>query len=192
MNSSVKTGLLFSLVWIIAKMLFFATGILGEEIVPSVMLNILCILLAISVGLYIVKRKQIVTTSLLEDIKNALKAGMSYAAVVSVFIFFYYSKIDPEFNKHQISEAKIGIQKLLDEPEELQNLRDSNTEFEVMTKQDIYDSMIQGPENFYNAKSTMILSLLALLLLATLNSIFVAIIYRKIVFKDAHANLLDE
>ena len=192
MNSSVKTGLVFSLVWIIAKMLFFATGILGEEIVPSVMLNILCILLAISVGLYIVKRKQIVTTSLLEDIKNALKAGMSYAAVVSVFIFFYYSKIDPEFNKHQISEAKIGIQKLLDEPEELQNLRDLNTEFEVMTKQDIYDSMVQGPENFYNAKSTMILSLLALLLLATLNSIFVAIIYRKIVFKDAHANLLDE
>ena len=192
MNSSVKTGLVFSLVWIIAKMLFFATGILGEEIVPSVMLNILCILLAISVGLYILKKKQIVPTSLLEDIKNALKAGMSYAAVVSVFIFFYYSKIDSEFNKHQISEAKIGIQKLLDEPEELQNLRDSNTEFEVMTKQDIYDSMIQGPENFYNAKSTMILSLLALLLLATLNSIFVAIIYRKIVFKDAHANLLDE
>ena len=192
MNSSVKIGFLFALVWISAKMIFFATGVLGEEIVPSVMLNILCILMAISVGLYRLKRKQIVPTSILEDIKNALKAGMSYAAIVSVFIFFYYSKIDPEFNKHQISEAKIGIQKLLDEPEELQNLRDSNSEFEVMTKQDIYDSMVQGPENFYNAKSTMILSLLALLLLATLNSIFVAIIYRKVVFKDAHANLLSE
>ena len=102
------------------------------------------------------------------------------------------SGIDPEFNKHQVSEAKIGIQKLLDEPEELQSLRDSNSEFEVMTKEEIYDSMVQGPENFYNAKSTMILSLLALLLLATLNSIFVAIIYRKVVFKDAHSNLLKE
>jgi len=199
MKVTVKMGILFAAIWIASKMIFFITGITGKEIVPSVLLNILCMLLAISFGLYFQKRKEIKDrfeaskkalagdvieeSSMLSDIKNGLKAGVPYAIIVSLFIFFYYDTIDPDFNQHQISEAEMGIQKLLDDPVELDKIRAENEDFEVMTKDEIYNSMVQGPRIFYNAKSTAIVSMLALLMLATLNSIFVAIIYRKVVFK---------
>ncbi len=176
-------GLLFAAIWIASKMIFFITGVTEKEIVPSVLLNILFMLLAISFGLYYQKMKNTEESTMLSDIKNGLTAGVPYAIIVSIFIFFYYDTIDPDFNRHQIAEAEMGIQKMLDDPNELKTLRAENGDFEVMTKDEIYNSMIQGPQNFYNPKSTAIVSMLALLMLATLNSIFVTIIYRKIVFK---------
>ncbi len=183
MKVTVKMGLLFAIIWIAIKIIFFITGITEYKIIPAVMLNILCMLLAISFGLYFQKLRNIEATSILKDIKDGMTAGVPYAIIVSVFIFFYYNTIDPDFNKHQIAEAEMGIKKLLDNPDELKALRAANGEFEVMTKEEIYNSMIQGPRNFYNPKSTAIVSMLALLMLATLNSIFVTIIYRKVVFK---------
>ena len=201
MKVTVKMGVLFAAIWIASKMIFFITGITAKEIVPSVLLNILCMLLAISFGLYLQKRKdtkknheantsdniavstEMSETTMLSDIKSGLTAGVPYALIVSIFMFFYYDTIDPDFNRHQIAEAEMGIQKMLDNPKELKSLRAENGDFEVMTKEEIYNSMVQGPQNFYNAKSTAIVSMLALLMLATLNSILVTIIYRKIVFK---------
>ncbi len=202
MKVTVKMGLLFAAIWIASKMIFFITGITEKEIIPSVLLNILFMLMAISFGLYFHKRKEIKNhfdaktidnldvsdvlleeSSMLSDIKNGLKSGVPYAIIVSLFLFFYYDTIDPDFNQHQISEAEMGIQKLLDNPAELDKIRAENEDFEVMTKDEIYNSMVQGPQIFYNAKSTAIVSMLALLMLATLNSIFVTIIYRKVVFK---------
>ncbi len=183
MKITVKMGLLFAAIWIASKIIFFLTGVTQKEIVPSVLLNILFMLSAISFGLYYKKIKDTEESDMLSDIKNGLTAGVPYAIIVSVFIFFYYDTIDPDFNRHQIAEAEMGIKKLLDNPEDLKKLRAANGEFEVMTKEEIYESMIQGPQNFYNPKATAIVSMLALLMLATLNSIFVTIIYRKVVFK---------
>jgi hypothetical protein len=104
--------------------------------------------------------------------------------IVSIFIYFYYSEIDPEFNKHQIAEAHMGIKKELDKPNGLEKARAQNAEFEILSKEEIYEKLKTGPEGFYKASSTMTLSMLALLLLATLNSIFITVIYRKIVFRD--------
>ena len=100
-----------------------------------------------------------------------------------MFIYFYYNSIDPGYNQHQLSEAYTEIQKLLDTPEGLQQVRNSNPEFEVLTKEEIYDKLKQGPEGFYNPTSTMTLSMLGLLVLGTMNSIFIAVIYRKVVFR---------
>ena len=183
MKVTIKMGLLFAAIWIAIKMIFFITGIAGHNLVPIIFLNILCILLAISTGLYFQKRFSSEESSLLMDIKDGMTAGVPYAIIVSVFIFFYYNTIDPDFNKHQIAEAEMGIKKMVEDPVQLKQLRATNAEFEVMTDEEIYNSIVQGPENFYNPKSTMIVSLLALLMLATLNSILISIIYRKVVFK---------
>jgi hypothetical protein len=165
-------------------MLFFWTGATGFNIVPSVLLNMLCVLLSIAVGLFLHKRKETEASNALNDIKNGLTAGVPYAMIVSIFIYFYYSEIDPEFNKHQIAEAHMGIKKELDKPNGLEKARAQNAEFEILSKEEIYEKLKIGPEGFYKASSTMTLSMLALLLLATLNSIFITVIYRKIVFRD--------
>lgn len=156
----------------------------GYNIVPAVLMNMLFLLLAIAVGLYIHKRREQDSGNALNDIKNGLSAGLPYALVVSVFIYFYYEKIDPGFNQHQIAEAHAGISKLLETPEGLAEARSSNPDFEVLTKDEIFEKMKEGPEGFYKASSTMTLSMLAMLLLGTLNSIFITIIYRKVVFRN--------
>jgi hypothetical protein len=183
MRVTVLTGLTFALLWITVKMIFFWTGALGTNIKPAVLLNMLFLLSAIAVGLYLHKRQEKEPGNALLDIKNAMTAGVPYLVTVALFIYFYYGSIDPEFNQHQISEALTGIQKELDSPEGLANYRESNAEFEVMTKEEIFESIRTGPETFYSAKATAIIALLAMLLLATLNSILVAVIYRKIVFR---------
>lgn len=183
MKITIKTGLIFAFVWIAFKMIFFFTEALQEQIMPSVLLNILCILLAISIGLYKQKRRENEETSALHDIKNAMSAGVPYALIVSCFLYFYYSNIDPEFNRHQIVEAEIGIKKMLSDSVEFEAVKSTRPEFEVMSQDEIYEELIQGPRNFYKASTTMTISMLALLLLATINSIFVTIVFRKVVFR---------
>ena len=183
MKITVKVGLLFAAIWITVKMILYSTGAIGYDVKIPVLFNILCILLAISIGLFKLKRSQKEATSLLTDIKNGLTAGVPYAIIVSVFLYVFYEKIDTNFIPHRVAEVTYEMKKRLDDPQELKRLKAENEDFEVMTKEQIYERMIQGPVNTINSKSTMILALLALLMLATLNSIFVAVIYRKVVFK---------
>ena len=183
MKITVKVGIIFALVWILIKMIFFWTGMLEYNVVPSVMINILLLLASIAVGLYLQKRRATSSNNALHDIKNGMTAGVPYIVLVCLFLFTYYNKIDPAFNEHQIAEAHAGIQKLMDSPEGFKELQESNAEFEVMSRDEIFENLKKGPEGFYNAKSTTVVALLAMLLLATLNSIFITIVMRKVIFK---------
>jgi hypothetical protein len=183
MRVTVKAGLGFALLWILMKMVFFWTGSLNYNIVPPVLLNMLCLIAAIALGLYLHKRRETEVGNALNDIKNAMTAAIPYVLVVSIFIYLYYNSIHPGYNEHQLSEAYTDIQKLLDSPEGLQQVRNSNPEFEVLTKEEIYNKLKQGPEGFYSPTSTMTLSMLGLLVLGTMNSILIAVIYRKVVFR---------
>ena len=185
MRITVKIGLLFAAIWIAVKMMFYVTGMTGDSIQPSAMINILCLLLAISVGLFLQKRRSTEETSLMTDIKNGMTAGVPYILVVSIFMYIFYADINPEFISHLRAEKVQAMKTRLDDPNALARLKSENADFEVMTKEQIFDRMRQGPENTISAKSTSVLNLLALLLLATMNSIFVAVIFRKVVFGRA-------
>ncbi|MFT6981910.1 MAG: hypothetical protein ACJAUD_000677 [Crocinitomicaceae bacterium] len=184
MKITVKVGLLFAALWILIKMFFFWTGALGQNVVPMVLLNMLFVLLAISVALYLHKLKQTEYTNALGDIKNGMTAGVPYAMIVSIFIYAYYAKIDPEFNEHQKSEWEMRVKKELDAPGGLEKAQENNPDFEVLERDEIIAKMKSGYESFYNPTATMTLSMLALLLLATLNSIFVTVIMRRVVFRN--------
>lgn len=186
MKVTVKTGVIFAAVWILIKMMFFWTGMVGYNIVPAVLLNMLLILLAISIGLYLEKIKETEYASALSDIKNGMTAGVPYAVIVSVFVFFYYEKIDPGFNAHQMAEREYAMIKEIDSPGGLERVREQNTAFEVLSRDEILDKVRASNRGYFNAKSTMALTMLSLLLLATLNSIFVTVIFRRVVFRDVY------
>ena len=184
MNNSVKIGLGFAAAWCVVKYVSYLIEPLPANIMPTVLINILFLLSAIVVALYQIKRSATENGNLLDDIKNGLKAGVPYAVVVSLFIYVYYTKINPEYNQHQIAETEVQIGKLINDPVEFKRLKESNPSFEVMTKEQLFKEMQKGPKGFYNANSTMTLSLLAMLLLSTLYSILVAIVLRRIVFRE--------
>ena len=190
MKITVKIGLLFAAIWIAIKMILFLT-VTGEarfNVTPAIMLNILCLLLAITVGLYLHKRRQTEYTNALGDIKSAMSSAMIYAAIVAGFIYLYYNNIDPEFNRHQISEAEVQIDKVLNDPEQLKQLKASNEDFEVKTVPELRKMLMDNQKAIFSPGSTMTISLLAMLVLGTLNSIFVTVIMRRVVFRQPRSN----
>lgn len=186
MKITLKTGILFAFAWIILRYVLFLADPFENQsdvLIPSVMANILFVLLSIAIGLYLHKKKNPEKVSAMQDIKSGMSAGVPYTILVSIFLYFFYSSINPEFNKHQIAEAEFGIQELLNNPKEFEELKRNNQDYEVKTKDEIYKSMIQGPRSIYTPQATMTISLLALLLLSTIYSIFIAIVFRKLIFR---------
>ena len=184
MRITVKVGLIFAALWMGLKMMLFSTqtGAARFDLTVPILSNILSLLLAISIGLYLHKSREKEYTNALGDIKNGLSAGVPYILIVSVFLYFYYKKIDPEYNEQQLSEAAMQMEKMLNDPEQLQALRDSNEDFEVMSVEKLRESLVSNQEAMYSAQAVTTMTLLGLLILATFNSIFITIIYRKLVF----------
>lgn len=185
MRITVKIGIIFALLWIALKMVLFLT-LQGEyrfELKPAVLTNILFLLSAISIGLFLQKRRDTEDSNMLRDIKNGMSSGVPYTIIVSIFLYFYYANIDKEFIQHQISEHHVALEKELDDPERFKALKASNEDFEVMTRDQIEESIKDNINASLSPGSTMTLSLLGMLILTTINSIFVAAVYRKIVFK---------
>jgi hypothetical protein len=185
MRTTVKTGILFAIAWILVKLAAFGMGYSTESLVPLVFLNMFFLLAAISIGLFLTKRGNTKKSSTLNDIKNGLTAGVPYAILIGSFLFLYYNNIDPEYNAHQIREKQMELKIQLDDPVSFVKLKASNEEFEVMTKEQIVEKSSESLKAFYNPKFTMTLTLLALLLLSTIYSIFVTIVMRRIIFRNA-------
>jgi len=143
-------------------------------------MNMLFVTLAISIALYIKKRKQKEYSNLLDDIKTAMIPGVIYTIVVSVFIYFYYQHIYPEFNTDKISEMEIRMQ----DKNNINDLRKSNPEMENKSDEEIKSKVLKSINDYYSAKFTMTISLLGLLVFTTLNSIVLSLIFRRVIFKN--------
>ena len=184
MKKTIKIGLLFAVVWMLIKLAFHATLPTESSLKVSVFINILLLLTAIAVGLFYHKKEEGFTEgNTLSDIKAAMTSGIPYTILVSIFIYLYYNNINPDFNKLQISAAKKTIELALNNPMELAKIKTQNEAFEVMTKEKMYKELVKGPKNFYKASSTALISLLSLIMLSTVYSILVTVVYRKVLVR---------
>ncbi|MDX2362682.1 MAG: DUF4199 domain-containing protein [Crocinitomicaceae bacterium] len=180
MKITIKTGLIFAAIWILMRMIFFWSGIKGAEIALT-MLNSLCLISAISVGLYLFKR-QTSDSNALMDIKEGMSAGLPYTVIVSIFLYFFYNTIDPEYTKHKVEDRMTAVEEYIAEDANWANVKENST-YETYTKEEFLASERESAETFNSAKFVTIISLLGGLLLGTFYSIFVTAIYRKIVFR---------
>jgi hypothetical protein len=185
MKITVKFGLGFAAFWILFKMILFMT-LTGQDrynLELPILLNILCLLLGMTVGLYFHKRNQTEESNALGDIKSAMSAGLPYTIIVSIFLFLYYNNIDPEFNRHQLTESEVHLDKMLDDPNQLKELKKSNADFEVMGKDEIRTQLLDNQQAMFSPRSVMTISLLGMLILSTINAIFVTVVFRKLIFR---------
>jgi hypothetical protein len=129
----------------------------------------------------IYKNKRIQTESnLLVDIKNGMLAGVPYTAVVSVFLFFYYGQIFPEFREKKMNEVYVRI----DTKKELDAIRQNQPELENKSDVEIKQLAINDWKNKLDPQFTMMISLLALLFYTTMNSLLISLVFRRIVFRN--------
>lgn len=183
MKITIKVGIVSALIWIALKYILFVSGLFPGQMAPTVMLNILGLLAAISIGLYLQKRRDTMETNALFDMKNAMSSGLPYVLIVSSFIYLFYTQINPEFVTHQIAEGEATIEKMINNPDQMAKFRKENPDAEVMTDRQIEKRLKTNNKKGADAGFTATLSVLALLLLATLYSLLVTLIYRQIVFR---------
>ena len=186
MRVAIKTGLISALCWIAFRYTSHLLGFFTETPVPqpAVLLNILGLLSAISIGLFLEKRKQTEESNALFDMKNAMSAGVPYVVIVSVFIYFFYSTINPECYAHQVSENDVAIERMVNDPSQLSKFKKEHEDAEVMTKEQIESKLKESNRQGASAGFTATLTVLALIILTTLYSLLVTIIFRRVVFRN--------
>jgi hypothetical protein len=116
----------------------------------------------------------------LNDVKNGMLAGVPYAVIVSVFLYFYYQKIYPAFNEGKMNEISMKLSK----PQTIKEIQRENPEMENKSVEEIKRDILAKTKMVYNPQFTMLVSMLSLLLYATLNSIVITLIFRRIVFRN--------
>ncbi|MFM6933869.1 MAG: DUF4199 family protein [Flavobacteriales bacterium] len=179
MNKAVKYGLIASAVWITVKMSALALGISLYDIKYFGLLNMFLLTFVITWSIY--KQKQVQTESnLLVDIKNGMLAGVPYTVVVSVFLFFYYGQIFPEFREKKMNEVYVRI----DTAKELDAIRKNQPELENKSDLEIKQLAIKDWKNKLDPQFTMMISLLALLFYTTMNSLLISLVFRRIIFRN--------
>lgn len=184
MRITIKIALWCAMGWMFVKLLYHWILPDTTSLQPMILLNMLLLLAAISFGLFYHKKEEGYTEgNAMSDIKAAMTSGVPYALIVSIFSLIYYSYVNPEYNQHQIAEIETNILKQLNTPEGLAQARQQNEDFEVLSKDQIYRRMIQGPRTVYSPQTTFVLMLMGLVLLSTVYAILVTIIFRRVLFR---------
>ncbi len=179
MKSGWFYALVFSSLWITIKMIAFAVQWNLDDIQYFVLLNMA--LLTASIALFMYRQKRLQTESnVLSDTKIGLKVGLPYTLIISFFLFFYYRDIYPEFNVNK----RAAIEQNMDTPEKIAKIRKANNALENKTDKEIIELARKNNELMFSPNFTLSISLLALLVYSTLNSLLIAVIYRKVVFRD--------
>jgi len=184
MKVTFKTAIVCALIWIGFKMLSFGVG----WNVPSntalfVMTNMLLLLAAVAIGLYLQKRKGVEDDNILTDIKNGMSAGVIYSMIISAFLYFYYEKIDPDYNRKMVAEREAYFQSVIDNPVELKKIKANNKNLEIMSREEILQEFRKTPQMLFSGGFIMTYGVLAMLMLSTFYSVITAIIFRKVLFK---------
>lgn len=151
-----------------------------EPIHPYVFFNMACLTVAIALGLYFIKIKTLAESNLLLDIKNAMAVGMIYTVLIVGFLYVFYAYIHPNYSQHLLQERK----EFYADKKNLAKLRQGNEEFRNKSDKEIREMEIEKAETILNPRNFAIISLLAMTLWSMLNSALIAIIYRRILFRN--------
>jgi len=158
--------------WLLGIFTFGSTG-------PYVLGNMFLLTVCIALGLYYMKNKEVNPGNFLMDIKKGVSCGMIYTLLVSGFIYLFYEKIHPEYNQYQLQQSI----ELLKKPENIQKIRVKNEELKSKSNKEILGMLQKQDELIYSANFTFVISLLGLTLYSIFNSIFIALIFRRILFR---------
>lgn len=184
MKSPVGFGILFALIFVIIKMLFFFFGWFETNIVPTAFINMFLLLASISVGLYYYMRyRSGAVESMFKEAKQAVRAGLVYTVIVAGFLFVFYQYIDAAMIAKMQNDRIAAFSSGLDDPATFSQIRKSNEAFELMSKEEILAEVKSNVDQFVSARSVFLISLLSMLMLSMVYSILVTIVYRKVLFR---------
>lgn len=184
MKIGVKIGLIFALLWIISKIIFFYAGMSSQTYKTSALINNFFLLCTISITLYLfLKKNAYAQTPFLTDAKQAVIGGFVYTIFVSLFSLLYYSKIDVKYIENKIEIRMEAVKDALKTNEQLAEFKASQPAMELMTREEIYANIRKSAESTLSPKVATIIMLLGFTMLTFLYSVVVTFFFRKILLR---------
>lgn len=185
MKPSLKVAFLFAAIWIGLKLLFNNLGLFQDDIRIPGLINMFFLVAAVSFGLYLEKKKEgFGAGTAMTDIKNAMTAGVPYILIVSIFMYFYYDRINPTFIENRKTERMDQYYENMQRPTYVDSLKLQNPDVEALSDEEIYRKIKEETDGNLAPYSMFIFSLLGLLIMAVTFSIFITLIFRKILFRE--------
>lgn len=181
MKSPVKSGLILAVIWIVFKMVLYYLGKSNHGFTIGIFLNILFVLLAAAIGLYYAKH-QSGRTHFLQDVKISLRGSIVYTVIISIFVYFYYDRVDPLVMQNKIDEKIAIAEKQVSE--DFESMKEDNPSLREVTAEQYVELVREDAETIHTGFVQSTFTLIALMLASILYSFLVPLIFRKIVFRE--------
>lgn len=187
LRPALKFSLIFAGLWIAIKLIFMELNLFQDDIQVTGLLNNFFLLSAIALGLFFEKRKEgFGEGTAMTDIKHAVTAGAPYVLIVSLFMFYYYDTINPEFIETRVEERVDLIYNDMQRESYVDSLKVNKPEFRTRTDEEILREAKREIESNLSPKSMLVFSLLGMLILAVTYAILLTLVFRKVLFRDLY------
>ena len=186
MKFSLKLGIGLGLALILFRIIVFLTDIEMSE-KPIMLLSMLFITAGCSISIYLFKRKQKHQNTLMDDLKIGLVPSMIFTVLVGVFSYFYYNNIDTEYIAKKIQQEEIRWSN----EENIKELKQKNPmAYDNQSNEEIKSQQLNTAKTLLSPSFNMSISLLIMSIWSMINGLFVALIFRRVIFRHHAESLL--
>lgn len=185
MKTSVKAGIFFSLIWIIAVLVTYLSGASVNLFLPLELFSLFTLLGAIFAGVFLTKKENgYPKVPALDDFKIAMQAGLIYTIIISGFVYLYHTHIDPSVKE---SFAAQRIEKLHQEYPNEENyleLQKNDSKWADFSYDDFMENQEDQIRTFIGSFFTTLVHLMVHFMFSLFYSFFVILVVRKIILKQ--------
>lgn len=185
MKTTVKAGLIFSLIWIISVLIAFLLGYSVDFFLISELLSLLLLVGAIFSGLFFTKKeKNYEKSNALEDFKVALQAGMVYTIMITAFVYVYHKHIDPALTQSFIDQRIEALHAQYPDEASFKKLQEQDMKWETFSRDDFIENQEDQISSFIGSFFTTLVHLMALFIFSLFYSFFVMLVIRKVILRN--------
>lgn len=184
MKTSVKAGILFSLIWIIVVLVAFLAGYSVDFFLISELLSLLLLVGAIFVGLFLTKKENgYEKVNALEDFKVAMQAGIVYTIIVTGFVYLYHSQIDLTIKENFIEQRISDLHEEYPDQASYAKLQEQDIKWQDFSYDDFIENQEDQTRTFTGSFFTSFFHLMVLFMFSLFYSFFVMLVLRKVILR---------
>lgn len=185
MKTSVKAGILFSLIWIISVLTAFLAGYSVDFFLISELLGLFLLLGAIFAGLFLTKKENdYEKVNALEDFKVAMQSGLVYTIIITGFVYVYHNQIDPSIKENFIDQRIAALHEEYPDEASYKVLQANDQKWETFSYDDFIENQEDQTESFTGSFFTSFFHLMVFFMFSIFYSFFVVIVLRKVILRQ--------
>jgi len=185
MKPSIKIAFVCSIISIGATLAFFYAGKFQQGYQASPFINLFLLLTAISGGVFMYKKNEnFAERSFLEDIKQSMQGGIMFTIFVSLFVYYYHSKMDTSIIDSKVEALMEMSDKNVPDVATYKELQKEDRTWQDKTFMDYKENQEDQFRSMVSAEAFALVHVVVGMILTLFFSIFVTLILRKVVLRQ--------